>query len=203
NFEITHVSNGYTQGNSSTLVSLTESAALGGSSTPNVGGANQPNQVYIDLSTQKETAVRRDSWDLGFYSGSEFRVGINGSIYMAVAELNFTDINAVTEADVADLMGLVAVGTFDPGNMDYIDHPDGNINGTAINAVSSTDSENKVYLLNLGYEVGTEVPNPGSVAVAGEHRGWKKIRILRSGENYVLQYANLNDASYQTATISK
>lgn len=203
NFEITNISNGYAQGTTSTLISLTESAALGGSSAPEVGGVNQPNQVYVDLSSQNETTVRRDSWDLGFFSGSEFKVSLNGSLYMAAAQLNFTDINAVTEAEVANLMGVVAVGTFDPNNMVYIDSPDGNINETAIDAISSNDNENKVYLLNLGFEISTDVPNPGSVAIAGEHRGWKKIRILRSGENYILQYANLNDTSYQTATISK
>lgn len=204
-FEITEVNHpqGYAQGNTTTVVSLTDAAAVGGQAQPEVGGPNQPNQVYLDLSAQNETAVRRDSWDLGFFSGDDFRVTINGSIYMAAAALDATDINAITEMDVEELMGLVAVGTFDPGNMSYIDHPSGNINNTAIAAISANDNENKVYLLNLGFEVGTETPEPGSVAVTGEHRGWKKIRILRSGDNYVLQYANLNDTSYQTTTISK
>lgn len=204
-FEITSVNHpdGYTQGNTSTVVSLTDTASLGGQFNPEVGGHNQPNQVYVDLSAQKETAIRRDSWDLSFYGGDSFRVGINGSVYMATAQLNTTDINTVNESQVEELMGLVAVGTFDPSNMNYIDHPGGDINQTAISPISENDNDNKVYLVNLGYEVSTDTPEPGSVAIAGDHRGWKKIRILRSGNDYLLQYANLNDTSYQTAIISK
>lgn len=204
-FEIIAVSNpnGFTQGNTTTIVSLTESAALGGGIAPSVGGPNQPNQVYVDLSAQRETPRNRESWDLGFYSGNEFRVGINGSVYMAAAQLDFTNINEVTEADVINLQPQVAIGTFDPANMAYVDNPNGDINGTAIAAISENDADNKVYLVNLGYEVGTETPNPGSAAIAGEHRGWKKIRILRSGGNYILQYADLNATTHQTATIAK
>lgn len=204
-FEITEVNHpsGYTQGNTSTQVNLNEAISLGGQFNPEVGGPNQPNQVYINLSGQKQTAVRRDLWDLAFYSGDSFRVAINGAVYMAVAQLETTDINTVNQAQVADLMELVAVGTFDPGNMQYVDYPGGDINATAIAPISDNDEENKVYLLNLGYEIGTETPEPGTVAITGEQRGWKKIRILKSGEQYLLQYANLNDTSYQTATISK
>ena len=205
NFEIISVSvpSGYTQGNTTTVVNLTESAALGGSIAPEVGGPNQPNQVYVDLSTQQETARNRTSWDLGFYSGDQHRVIINGSVYMAAAQLDATNIDNVTEADVVNLQPQVAVGTFDPANVAYIDSPNGDINGTAIAAVSENDVDNHVYLVNMGYDIGTEIPNPGSVAIAGEPRGWMKIRVLRSGEDYVLQYANLNDTSHQTITISK
>ena len=38
-------------------------------------GSSAGNSVYLDLSTDKTTAVARASWDLGFYSGSDFRVG--------------------------------------------------------------------------------------------------------------------------------
>lgn len=205
NFEIISVSasNGYAQGNTTTEVSLTESAALGGNMNPEVGGPNQPNQVYVDLSTQQQIAINRTSWDLGFYSGNQYRVVLNGSVYMAAAQLEATNIDNVTEADVINLQPLVAVGTFDPANLAYVDNPNGDIDGTAIAAVSENDADNHVYLVNMGYEVGTEVPNPGSIAIAGESRGWMKIRVLRSGDDYVLQYAGLNDTSHQTVTISK
>lgn len=189
------------QGNTSYTIS--NSASLGKAIAPELGGPNEGNQIYIDLSTEAETVIMRDSWDLGFYSGDDFRVGINGSIYMATASLESTDIDEITEADVIDLQPQVAIGTFDPNNAAYVDNPSGNIFGTAIAEISSTDSENKVYLVNLGYEVGTETPDPGSVAVAGGARGWKKIRILRDADNYILQYANLNDADHQETRISK
>ena len=33
---------------------------------PEVGGANEPNQVYVDLSSGKMTSIRIDAWDLAF-----------------------------------------------------------------------------------------------------------------------------------------
>ncbi|EDM45562.1 hypothetical protein SCB49_07132 [unidentified eubacterium SCB49] len=197
----TDYSNAVIQGNST--FTLNSTASLGRGFEPTVGGPNQPNQVYIDLSAEDQVVVQRDAWDLGFYGGSDFRVGINGSIYMAAAQLESTNIDAVTEADVADLQEQVAVGTFDPANEAYIDHPDGDINKTAMDVINVTEGENKVYLVNLGYQVGVETPEPGSVAVAGEKRGWKKIRVLRQDNGYLLQYANLNDTSHQEVFIEK
>lgn len=189
------------QGNSSFLINST--ASLGGSFNPQVGGPNQGNQVYVDLSSQSSTIARRDSWDLAFYNGAHFRVTINGSIFMAAKALTETNIDAISQADVIGLQAQVAVGTFDPTNAVYVDAPNGNILETAIAEISLNNSENPVYLLNLGYEVGTDTPTTGSVAITGDQRGWKKIRILRNNNNYLLQYANLNDTSHQEIIISK
>ena len=182
---------------------LSDSAYLGGVFYPTIGGPNEPNQVYVDLSSNKETVVRRDVWDLGFYGGEEFRVTINGSLYMAVSALTNTDINSVNSLSVAALQPLVAVGTFDPENKVYVDGPNGNILETAISEISEDDFKNPVYLLNLGVEIGTAQPNTGSVAIAGESRGWKKIRILRDGNGYILQYADLDATTYNKISISK
>ncbi|MDT0678747.1 HmuY family protein [Autumnicola musiva] len=204
-FQIQSVSleNGLAGGTTSILVSFEETAALGGTMAPEVGGPNQPNQVYVDLSAQNQTAVSRDSWDLGFYSGDEFRVIINGSLYMAAAELDAIDIDAVTEEDVAELQTTVAVGTFDPTNTAYIDSPEGDLSKTAISEISAEDSENKVYLLNLGSEVGTEDPDAGSVDITDDPRGWMKIRILQSENGYTLQYAPLDSDAHTEVTITK
>jgi len=177
----------------------------GASVSPEVGGPNQQNQVYVDLSSNTTTAIQRDSWDLGFYSGPEFRVAINGSIYMATAELSETDIDAVssTSTEVQDLQPLVAVGTYQAENIIYVDGPDGAITNTAIAEISTTDTDNKVYLVNLGNTVGTETPATGSVSISGDSRGWKKIRVLKNGDNYVLQYADLDATTHQEVTISK
>tara|TARA_B110001452_G_scaffold241048_1_gene222983 strand:+ start:548 stop:1957 length:1410 start_codon:yes stop_codon:yes gene_type:complete len=193
--------NAVIQGN--TQFTINSSASLGRGFEPSVGGPNQPNQVYIDLSTESQTSIKRDSWDLGFYGGSDFRIGLNSSIYMAAAALESTDIDAVTQADVLEIQDQVAVGTFDPANIIYIDNPDGDINKTAIAPISSNDLENKVYLLNLGYEVGTETPAPGSIAIAGDARGWKKIRILKQDGAYLLQYADINQSTHQEVLIEK
>ncbi|WP_420571329.1 HmuY family protein [Kordia sp.] len=203
NFTIASITydNSNVQGNTEFVIN--SSAALGGSIAPELGGPNEGNQVFVDLSSESTTLAQRDSWDLGFYNGDAFRVTINGSIYMATKELTETNIDAVTQASVASIQPQVAVGTFDPSNAAYVDAPNGNILETAINEISVNDADNKVYLVNLGYEVGTATPTVGSVAVAGNARGWKKIRILRSGSDYVLQYADLDDTTHQEVIISK
>ncbi len=182
---------------------INSQASAGGSIKPEVGGPNEQFQVYVDLSTKSSKQVLRDSWDLAFFSKEEFRVGINGSIYMAAAELQQTNIDNIREADVMDLIDQVAVGTFDASNEPYIDYPDGDISRTAINEIKLDDAENKVYLVNLGFKVGTSNPELGDIAVAGDSRGWKKIRILRRGDNYLLQYANLNETNHQEISINK
>lgn len=204
-FEISSITtaNAYANGNTALVVSFTEIAAPAGTFSPEVGGPNEPNQVYVDLSSLTETAVKRDSWDLAFYSGSEFRVKINGSIFMAAAELDATDIDAVTPEDVADIQAGVAVGTFNPANTAYIDGVEGDITTTAIAEISETDDDNKVYLVNLGNEIGTETPDVGRENINGEARGWMKIRILKDGNDYKLHYAALDATTHNEATISK
>lgn len=193
--------NGIANGNTTLLVSYSESASLGGNFAPNVGGPNEPNQVYVDLSGQTETVVRRDTWDLKFYSGNEFRVKLNASLFMMAAELPTVNLDDITEEDVQNLktqMQFLVVGS-----EEFVDDPSGNINETAISEISIAPDENKVYLLKMGYEIGTDVPENGSVAISGESRGWKKIRILREGNNYVLHYADLNSTTHQEISISK
>lgn len=168
------------------------------------GGPNQQNQLFIDLSSSTSTPAQRDSWDLGFSSGTAFRVAINGSIKMAVKQLSTSNIDEVQGSDAT-----VSVGFSTLASLGYVDNPTGVLEGagagagTAIAEVSATDTDNKVYLVNLGYKVGTTTPNVGSVATDGDARGWKKIRVTRSGSNYVLQYADLNATTHTTVTISK
>ena len=186
-----------------TLTQFTFGASLGAILVSEIGGPNQGDQVYVDLSEETMTKARRDSWDLGFYGGDQFRVVINGSIYMAARNLNVTNIDAVNQASVSSFQNQVSVGTFDPENENYIDAPSGNILETAIEAISSNDDDNKVYLVNLGYKVGTTAAPAGSVSITGDARGWKKIRILRDGDGYLLQYADLNSTTHQEVSISK
>lgn len=175
----------------------------GGAFEPTVGGPNQPNQVFVDFSSNTQTTAQRDTWDLGFYSGNQFRVAINGSIYMAVKALSTTDINSVTEADVAALKNEVIVKSGQVSGIAYIDAPDGDITKTAIAEISNDNSQNFVYLVNLGFEVGKNEPALGSVEVSGAERGWKKIRITKQGNDYKLQYANLDDTTHKEVIIKK
>lgn len=190
----------FTQGNTTVLVSFSETASLGGTVTPDVGGPNQPNQVYFSLRTKKETKIRRDSWDLGF-SSEGFHVKLNSSVFMFGGALEFENIDAVREADVAALKPKM--NFLVEGSDAYVDHPDGNPNHYVVHFVSENDAENPVFLIKMGYEIGTETPEPGGVAVAGAERGWKKIRILRRGTDYLLQYADVDSPTHEEVQISK
>lgn len=191
------------QGNSILQLSLTPMASLGTQIVPEVGGSNEPNQVFVDLATEHIRKVKRDTWDLAFSSKNDYHVRINGSIYVAAGALNTSAINSVSETQVSTMKDEVVVGNFDPNNIQYIDAPSGNRDSLAIGDIAINDSQNKVFLLNLGYDIGTSNAAQGSVAIAGSHRGWKKIRILRSGNDYILQYADLNATTYQSVTITK
>ncbi len=183
----------------------TEVPSVGEVLQPGVGGPNQPNQVFVDLSTGASVSANRASWDLGFSSGSDFRVVINGSLKMAVKKLETSDI---TLPQTADTDVAVGGGTTLASN-GYVDNPTGVLAGngsgigTAIAEISATDSQNKVYLVNLGFAVSTVVPSVGSVSTDGDARGWKKVRILRSGNGYKIQYADLASANFQEKTIAK
>ncbi|SFA73989.1 HmuY protein [Flavobacterium swingsii] len=172
---------------------------------PTVGGANQPNQVFLDLSTEISTPVNRSSWDFGFSSGSDFRVVINGSIKMAVKQLATSDITLTQTSDASVAVGA---GT-NPSSNGYCDNPTGVLAGaglgigTAIAEVSATDADNKVYLVNLGFAISTTTPSVGSVSIDGNARGWKKVRFLRNGNGYKIQYADLTSTTYSEKTITK
>ena len=56
----------------SALVSFTPIASTNGIIDSENGGSNIPNQVYFDFSSATQTAVRRDTWEIAFYNGTEF-----------------------------------------------------------------------------------------------------------------------------------
>ncbi|SRR5690554_974316 len=198
-YTITGVSTGYEiMGNSTTILNFNETALVGNSLSPEVGGPNQANQVYIDLSSGAMTVVPRVSWDLGFYAGNEFRVILNNSVKMSAKSMENTDMSALLSEDSSMLIGQGA------GNANQVDDPSGIITGTAIAEISANDQENFVYLINLGNNPSDVPPALGSVAADnGPHRGWKKVRILRDGNGYKIQYADLNSTSYSEAVITK
>ena len=168
----------------------------------NSGGATVPNQVYVDLSSGMQTSVLRTRWDLGFFSGSEFRVALNGSINMAVKQLATTDMTENIAIDETVAVGEDTGSGISNGNIMYTDDPSGDINQTAI-VVAETEADNKVYLVNLGYNISTESPIDGEVDAYGTPRGWMKIRVLRDGEGYKLQYAEPDALTFTEVLIPK
>lgn len=225
-FSINNVSltNGTISGNTNLELSFTETAALGAVIAPEVGGVNYTNSVYIDLSSQSTTTVRRDAWELAFNSGLENRVYLNNALRVTAAELSqFTDLNSVNsttafspalELQVFNLFTqqmetktINTVEAYKEGVKQsysmygtYADHIDGST--TAISEISSTDSENKVYLVYMGSEIPTE-PGSGSTNHSGDDRGWYKVRILMENNSYKLQYAELESTTFKEIIISK
>lgn len=199
----------------------------GGTIDLQTGGSTMPNQCYIDLSNFSQTAVRRDTWELAFYSGSENRVFINSSLLVAAAglqgysdlsivnsdlvfeeALTFTRLNPQTFAseevevsNVSELLEGIDVTYSQYGPDAFTDSKEGNIDETAIAEVSSTEDENQVYIVSLGNEI--PATTDGALNTTGDQRGYYKIRILLEGDNYKLQYAELDATTFEEVVIAK
>ncbi|CAH0148371.1 hypothetical protein SRABI27_03265 [Pedobacter sp. Bi27] len=156
-------------------------------------GSAAGNSVYVDFSTDKQTSIERDSWDLGFYSGTDFKVILNSSNGASALVINKTDLNTVTIADFDPNALKVGQGL---GNFSIVD--DGReaniLNKTAIAAISSTDAENKVYIIN----------RKGGAATVLANEELYKIRIIRKGATgYTLQYAKVTETTFKTLDVIK
>lgn len=184
-------------GNKTIQLNFNETASLGTALSAEVGGPGEPNQVYVDLSTGKLTSVVRTSWDLGFYSGNEFRVVLNASLKMSAKVLATSNID---EVQVADDTMIIGQGQ---GVSTQVDDASGNILVTAIAEVSATDANNKVYLINMGSNPATTAELGSEGVGTGTSRGWKKIRVLKSGNDYKVQYADIAATTHDEIIISK
>lgn len=154
------------------------------------GGSAALNSVYVDLSSNYQSSVKRTSWDLGFYSGDDFRVILNNVSAASVVPVNKTDINTVSAADIT--ITDLQLG-FGAGNFSIYDDVTGDLTKTAIPQVSATDASNKVYVIN-------RVGGSGTTAAAAD---LIKIRVLRAANGYTLQYAKLNETTFKTLSITK
>ena len=174
-----------------------ELVAAAATTTINGGGVTYPNKVFIDLSANRQSAVIRTAWDLGFYTGNEdFRVILNSSSAMMAKQLNKNDLNVVSAADTIGFSSEVAFSQAAPttSSLAYIDYPNGDLSRTAIAAISATSSDSKVYIINRGTGVGNPAPA----------RGWKKVRIIRNTSGgYTLQHADIAATSFSTIDIAK
>ncbi|MFT2008013.1 HmuY family protein [Pontibacter sp. 13R65] len=177
-------------GNTTTTLRFSEILSESAAMVLNGGGAAFTNKVFIDLSANRQTAIARTAWDLAFYSGNEFRVVLNNETGALAVALDKTDLNQVTAQDTVALVAKLTLDTYSPEAMQYIDDVEGDLTKTAIASVATTDSENKVYIVNRGTK--------GATA-----RGWQKIRVLRSSNGYKLQYADIKATTYKELTITK
>lgn len=156
------------------------------------GGASAENTVFVDLSTNKTTSVKRDSWDLAFYTGTEFRVLLNLTASAGAKVTTKTDLAQVTAADTVGLTLGVDHGDPKPEDFVYYDDIDGDLSKSLIPAISATEADNKVVILNRG--------TGGGIAA----RPWVKLRIVRNGAaGYTIQYAGITETTFKTVNISK
>ena len=153
------------------------------------GGSGAVNSVFLDLSTDKQDSVARSSWDLGLYCGSDFKIIINHTTWAKATVLNKTDLNAVGAADTASIS---FAQTYTTADYAFIDTVKGDMSKTVIPAVSATDANNYVVIINRG--------TGGSIAA----RPWIKLRVLRNGTSgYTVQYAGITATTYNTITVTK
>ncbi|MCF0074544.1 HmuY family protein [Dyadobacter sp. CY261] len=153
-------------------------------------GSSAANSVFLDLSSNAQTPVLRDSWDLGFFNGTDFRVTINGTNGASALVTTKTDINAVSDKDFVGDSLAVGQGV---GKLALVDDAAGDLTKTVIQAVSATDADNKVYILN-------RKGGSGSVLATTD---LYKILVLRKGAGYTLQYAKVNETTFKTLDVTK
>ena len=195
------------------------------------GGSTEPNQVYIDLSTEETTVVRRDSWELGFVS-SENRVVLNSSILASAAKLEgIYDIDAVSEdteltapmtlktlnqgfqpievtvSTLNELKEGIPVGYHMYGDLEnnirFTDDSTGDLDKTAIGDIPTTEAEAEVIIVSLGNEIPKDEAEAGSINTTGDHRGFYKIKVFMNNNDYVLQYAPLSSDTHEEVVITK
>lgn len=152
-------------------------------------GGSAGNTVFVDLSADKQNSVARNSWDLGFYGGADYRIIINNTTSATAKVLTKNDLTQVGAADTVGLNKL-ALG-FDATAFLLVDNIRGVLTQTVIPATALNDADNKVVIINPG--------TGGSVAA----RDWYKIRILRTAAGYKLQYARLAATTFSSVDIAK
>lgn len=206
-FTITSVADGLVLGEKKTFnLSFSEIIATSATMEVNGGGPTAPNIVFLDLSGNRQTAIARTSWDLAFSSGDEFRVVLNSTNGMLARATDKTDLTAVTSTDTVGMGGQLSVsaifgiiGTLEvkdypawiASSTTWMDNPAGDITKTAIAEISASDLENKVYIVNRG----TGVNNAAL--------GWKKVRVIRKGTGYTVQYADINSSNITSVDVTK
>src|SRR5690606_6138554 len=134
---------------------------------PGEGAAE--NSVYVDLSADEQTAVKRESWHIGFYQGSAFRVILNNTMGHAITAKSTgqTDINAVnaSNVDIDELAFGLDMNTFEVlGSFDLVDDTTGNITKTAIAEIAAGDNE--VYVVHVASGLIIEPANVWKIKVS-------------------------------------
>jgi len=167
---------------------LTLNGLIGGEA-----GSAAGNSVYVDLSTDTQTPVARSSWDLGFYSGTNFRVILNNTTSAGAKVLTKSNLADVGETDTLNLSLVIIQNNPTPPEFAYFDNLNGSITSTVIPEISANEADNKVIILNRGMG--------GAIAA----RPWIKLKVTKNTSGgYTLQYGTIKQTSnFKTVQIAK
>lgn len=157
-------------------------------------GSSAANTVFVDFSSNTQTPILRTGWDLGFYTGEQFRVIINNTSGASALMIDKTDINAVTIEDVDTEALAIPLGVAGDASFSTIDDVYGDLNNTVIDEISETNENNKVYVLSR---------TGGSFSSLIIPEDLVKVRVLRNTDGYTLQYAKLSETTFQSLEIAK
>jgi HmuY protein len=174
-----------------TISTGSERIQLNGLSENEQPSAAPSKAVYLDLSTEKTTSVLRSSWDIGLYTGADFRAILNITAVAGAKVTNKYDLSLVGAADTIGLS--LTTSQFTPATTDlaYFDNINGDLTQTVIPAISPIESQNPVIIVNRG-SGGNIVPRP-----------WIKMRIQRITNGYTIQYAGITETTFKTISITK
>lgn len=156
------------------------------------GGEAYPNTAFIELKSGNQVAIARESWDLAFASGSEFKVLINGTTGAMVSATGKTDINAVGQAEITEIeeSGELILTHTNLESIIHVDDASNPLSAPVITPISATEAQNEVYILSRGASAATERP-------------LKKVRIIRNAEGYTLQHADAASDTFSSLDIPK
>ncbi|MEM8894042.1 MAG: hypothetical protein AAGC88_05660, partial [Bacteroidota bacterium] len=175
--------------NSTVTVSFSENfIAPSGTIELNAGGAAFPDQAFFDFSKSTQSNVGKYTWDLGFSSASgEFAVVLNAAAYHMARSLETTDMAAVTAEDTIGFAGQMVIPQFDPsaGAIAWVDTPDGDLTTTAFGDIASSEEEANVFI------------------VRRVTQDWQKVKVFRDGDGYQVQWAAIDDASFNGSEVIK
>ena len=147
--------------------------------------------VYLDFSTEKTTPVLRSSWDIGLYTGADFRAILNITAVAGAKVTNKFDLNLVGAADTIGLSLTTSQFNPLPIELSYFDNVNGDLTQTVIPAISATPSLNPVIIVNRG--------TGGNIAP----RAWVKMRLQRTTNGYTVQYAGILETTFKTISVTK
>ncbi|HRP89020.1 MAG TPA: HmuY family protein [Edaphocola sp.] len=155
-------------------------------------GSNAANMVFVDLSKDAQSTLKRADWDLKFYCGSDFRVLINNTTAAMAKVTNKYDLSAVSASDVQGFVWTVDIANPSPITFTKVDDLYGDLTKTIIPEVSAMETENPVIVLGRGE--GGAIPK----------RDLIKLKLKKIFENaYEIKWSKLDENNIHTDTIFK